>query len=70
MAGYRHPRNAGRPGMAAAVAEAFTQPRPLIEAMAAGDPIVVLPAVIHALGHGQLTPVWTRRCANASSSAR
>lgn len=38
--------------------------------MAAGDPIVVLPAVFHALGHGQLTPVWTRRCANASSSAR
>lgn len=38
--------------------------------MAAGDPIVVLPVVFHALGHGQLTPVWTRRCANASSSAR
>ncbi|MFD8915967.1 TnsA-like heteromeric transposase endonuclease subunit [Streptomyces sp. NPDC059575] len=56
LAGYRHPRNAGRPGLTAAVVEAFTRPRPLIEgAGAAGDPIEVLPCVFHALWHGQLT---------------
>ncbi|MGW0095081.1 TnsA-like heteromeric transposase endonuclease subunit [Streptomyces sp. NPDC003328] len=56
LAGYRHPRNAGRPGLAAAVAEAFARPRPLTEgAGAAGDPIAVLPAVFHALWHGRLT---------------
>ncbi|MGW0886324.1 TnsA-like heteromeric transposase endonuclease subunit [Streptomyces sp. NPDC002671] len=56
LAGYRHPRNAGRPRLAAALHEAFTQPRPLIEgAEAVGDPIEVLPAVFHALWHGQLT---------------
>jgi hypothetical protein len=56
LAGYRHPRNAGRPGLMAAVVEAFTRPRPLIEGTeAAGDPIEVLPCVFHALWHGQLT---------------
>ncbi|MGW5285004.1 TnsA-like heteromeric transposase endonuclease subunit [Streptomyces collinus] len=56
LAGYRHPRNAGRPGLTAAVVEAFTRPRPLIEgAEAVGDPIEVMPAVFHALWHGQLT---------------
>ena len=56
LAGYRHPRNAGRPGLTEAVLAAFTRPRPLIEgAEAAGDPIAVLPAVFHALWHGQLT---------------
>ncbi|GHJ26966.1 hypothetical protein TPA0910_88240 [Streptomyces hygroscopicus subsp. sporocinereus] len=56
LAGYRHPRNAGRPAVAAAVAEAFRRPRPLIEgAGAAGDPIEVLPAVFHGLWHGHLT---------------
>lgn len=56
LAGYRHPRNAGRPPLAAAVREAFAQPRPLIEgAEAVGDPIEVLPAVFHALWHGHLS---------------
>ncbi|MDH6513737.1 hypothetical protein M2163_009291 [Streptomyces sp. SAI-135] len=56
LAGYRHPRNAGRLGLMPAVLEAFTRPRPLIEgAKAVGDPIEVLPAVFHALWHGQLT---------------
>ncbi|MFF5675549.1 TnsA-like heteromeric transposase endonuclease subunit [Streptomyces hygroscopicus] len=56
LAGYRHPRNVGRPGLAAAVVEAFARPRPLIEgAGAVGDPIAVLPAVFHALWRGQLT---------------
>lgn len=56
LAGYRHPRNAGPPPLAAAVRQAFAQPRPLIEgAEAVGDPIAVLPAVFHALWHGHLT---------------
>ncbi|MFI5662941.1 TnsA-like heteromeric transposase endonuclease subunit [Streptomyces sp. NPDC051684] len=56
LAGYRHPRNAGRPGLTAAVLEAFATPRPLIAgAEAVGDPIEVLPVVFHALWHGQLT---------------
>ncbi|MFI7394871.1 TnsA-like heteromeric transposase endonuclease subunit [Streptomyces tendae] len=56
LAGYRHPRNAGRPGLMTAVVEAFTRPRPLIEgAEAIGDPVEVLPCVLHALWHGQLT---------------
>lgn len=56
LAGYRHPRNAGRSGLREAVLEAFARPRPLIEgAEAAGDPIEVLPAVFHALWYGQLT---------------
>jgi len=56
LAGYRHPRNAGRLGLMAAVVEAFTRPRPLIEGTeAAGDPIEVLPCVFHALWHGHLT---------------
>jgi hypothetical protein len=56
LAGYRHPRNAGRLGLMAAVVEAFTRPRPLIEgAEAIGDPVEVLPCVFHALWHGQLT---------------
>ncbi|MFF9091341.1 TnsA-like heteromeric transposase endonuclease subunit [Streptomyces sp. NPDC014991] len=56
LAGYRHPRNTGHPGLIAAVVEAFTRSRPLIEgAEAAGDPIAVLPVVFHALWHGQLT---------------
>ncbi|MGW0964517.1 TnsA-like heteromeric transposase endonuclease subunit [Streptomyces gelaticus] len=56
LAGYRHPRNQGHPGLAAAVLEAFTQPRPLIEGVEAiGDAIEVLPVAFHALWHGQLT---------------
>ncbi|WP_329449447.1 TnsA-like heteromeric transposase endonuclease subunit [Streptomyces sp. NBC_01724] len=55
LAGYRHPRNASRPGLMPAVVEAFARPRPLIEgAGAAGDPIEVLPAVFHALWHEYL----------------
>lgn len=44
LAGYRHPRNAGRPGLMAVVLKEFARPRPLIEGVeAAGDPIEVLP---------------------------
>ncbi|MEU1124982.1 TnsA-like heteromeric transposase endonuclease subunit [Streptomyces sp. NPDC005899] len=56
LAGYRHPRNAGRPGLMPVVVEAFARPRPLIEGVeAAGDPIEVLPVVFHALWHGRVT---------------
>ncbi|MFI6093849.1 TnsA-like heteromeric transposase endonuclease subunit [Streptomyces sp. NPDC051218] len=55
LAGYRHPRNAGRPGLTPAVVEAFARPRPLIKgAEEAGDPIEILPAVFHALWNGKL----------------
>nr|WP_237405186.1 TnsA-like heteromeric transposase endonuclease subunit [Streptomyces sp. SN-593] len=55
LAGYRHPRNAGTPGLAASVQEVFAEPRPLEEGAAAcGDPIAVLPAVFHALWAGRL----------------
>lgn len=56
LAGYRHPRNTGRLGLMAAVVEAFTRPRPLIQGTeAVGDPIEVFPCVFHALWHGHLT---------------
>ncbi len=56
LAGYRHPRNQGRPGLMDAVLETFAAPRPLLEgAQVVGDPIEVLPALFHALWHGQLT---------------
>lgn len=55
LAGYRHPRNHGRPGLMDAVLEAFTAPRPLIEGVHdVGDPIEVLPAAFHALWHRYL----------------
>lgn len=56
LAGYRHPRNQGPPGLRAALAEAFAGPRPLADGAAAvGDPLQVLPAVYHALWCGHLT---------------
>ncbi|MEV2235398.1 TnsA-like heteromeric transposase endonuclease subunit [Streptomyces phaeochromogenes] len=56
LAGYRHPRNQGRPGLMTEVLGAFARPRPLIEgAEAVGDPIEVLPAVFNALWRHTLT---------------
>lgn len=56
LAGYRHPRNRGRPGLMASVLKAFTRERPLIEgAEVVGDPLEVLPCVFHALWRGRLT---------------
>ncbi|WP_236570696.1 TnsA-like heteromeric transposase endonuclease subunit [Streptomyces sp. GF20] len=56
LAGYRHPRNQGPPGLQAALSEAFAGPRPLADGTAAvGDPLQVLPAVYHALWCGHLT---------------
>ncbi|MGW1997456.1 TnsA-like heteromeric transposase endonuclease subunit [Embleya sp. NPDC001921] len=74
LAGYRHPRNGGRPGLMASVLEAFTRPRPLIEGVeAVGDPIEVLPCAFHALWHGRLTapldePLHERVLVNAPMS--
>ncbi|MFH9177224.1 TnsA-like heteromeric transposase endonuclease subunit [Streptomyces albogriseolus] len=54
LAGYRHPRYAAR-ARSAAVAEVFTRPRPVVEAVRElGDPIAVWPAVFHALWSGVL----------------
>ncbi|MFI1973372.1 TnsA-like heteromeric transposase endonuclease subunit [Streptomyces cinnamoneus] len=56
LAGYRHPRYQGPPGLRAALAEAFVGLRPLADGAAAvGDPLQVLPAVYHALWCGHLT---------------
>lgn len=55
LAGYRHPRNQGPPGLQAALAEAFAAPRQLVDGAASvGDPLQVLPAVYHALWSGWL----------------
>ncbi|MFI6476038.1 TnsA-like heteromeric transposase endonuclease subunit [Streptomyces sp. NPDC050516] len=55
LAGYRHPRHRGRPGLLEAVVDVFALPLPLIEGVAAvGDPIEVLPAAFHALWAGLL----------------
>lgn len=56
LAGYRHPRYQGPPGLRAALAEAFAGLRPLADGAAAvGDALQVLPAVYHALWQGYLT---------------
>ncbi|WSS31553.1 TnsA-like heteromeric transposase endonuclease subunit [Streptomyces sp. NBC_01185] len=76
LAGYRHPRNQGPPGLRAALAEVFAVPCPLTDGAAAvGDPLRVLPAVYHALWCGHLrTPLdeplheETLVCADAERS--
>ncbi|MEU0596590.1 MULTISPECIES: TnsA-like heteromeric transposase endonuclease subunit [Streptomyces] len=56
LAGYRHPRYQGPPGLRAALAEAFAAPRPLADGVAVvGDSLQVLPAAYHALWCGHLT---------------
>ncbi|MFE7560811.1 TnsA-like heteromeric transposase endonuclease subunit [Kitasatospora sp. NPDC057500] len=56
LAGYRHPRYQGRPGVVDALLEAFARPRPLLEGVQAlGPPMTVLPAVFHTLWHGRLS---------------
>lgn len=70
LAGYRHPRYHAGQQLAAALRESFADRTPLWEgARRAGDPMVVLPALFHALWAGQLSadlgaplhermPVW------------
>ncbi|MDQ0808767.1 hypothetical protein QFZ63_000481, partial [Streptomyces sp. B3I7] len=55
LAGYRHPRHHGGRLPAAALQEAFAEPAPLWEGVrGVGDPLVVLPALFHALWVGRL----------------
>jgi hypothetical protein len=55
LAGYRHPRCC-HPDIAAALAEAFSEPAPLMTgAAAAGDPVAVLPVLYHLLWRQVLT---------------
>ncbi|MEU1434481.1 TnsA-like heteromeric transposase endonuclease subunit [Streptomyces sp. NPDC005786] len=55
LAGFRHPRYKGAE-LAERAAEAFQQPRSLIEGVRElGDPVQVFPVVFHALWHGDLS---------------
>ncbi|WP_406011698.1 TnsA-like heteromeric transposase endonuclease subunit [Streptomyces sp. NBC_00984] len=55
LAGYRHPRYRGTPGLQDSVAGAYAVSRPLLNrAASVGDPLQVLPVVYHALWCGQL----------------
>ncbi|MFF5728157.1 TnsA-like heteromeric transposase endonuclease subunit [[Kitasatospora] papulosa] len=72
LSGYRHPRYHAGQRLAAALQESFADRTPLWEGVRrTGDPMVVLPALFHALWAGQLsadlgapmherTPVWTQ----------
>ncbi|WEV29550.1 TnsA-like heteromeric transposase endonuclease subunit [Streptomyces sp. 71268] len=72
LAGYRHPRYRAGQQLAAALRESFASRTPLWEGVRrTGDPMVVLPALFHALWAGQLSadlgapmhermPVWAR----------
>lgn len=72
LAGYRHPRHHGGRLLAAALLEAFAEPAPLGEGVRRfWDPLVVLPALFHALWAGRLAadlgaamhermPVWAQ----------
>jgi len=61
VAGYRHRRCLGSPGLAEAVAAAFAVPAPLTAAASTvGDPIEVLPVLFHLLWSGTLTADWSR----------
>jgi hypothetical protein len=55
LAGYRHSRYGGAPGLSAAVCSAFWSPAPLLaQAGSVGDPIAVLPLIFHLLWQGLL----------------
>jgi hypothetical protein len=61
LAGYRHRRCSGEPGLSAAVSSAFWSPAPLVaQAASVGDPIVVLPVVFHLLWQGLLVADLSR----------
>ncbi|MGW5347842.1 TnsA-like heteromeric transposase endonuclease subunit [Streptomyces sp. HUAS TT3] len=72
LAGYRHPRHQGGGQVAAALQEAFAAQTPLWEGVRGiRDPLVVLPALFHALWAGRLSadlgvpmhermPVWAQ----------
>ncbi|MCZ7430165.1 TnsA-like heteromeric transposase endonuclease subunit [Streptomyces sp. WMMC1477] len=55
LARYRHPRYHGGQRLAAALEDTFAHPAPLWDGVRAiGDPLLVLPALFHALWAGQL----------------
>lgn len=61
LAGYRHRRCNGEPGVSAAVCSAFWSPAPLVaQAATVGDPIAVLPVVFHLLWQGLLVADLSR----------
>ncbi|MFJ8643823.1 MULTISPECIES: TnsA-like heteromeric transposase endonuclease subunit [unclassified Streptomyces] len=71
LAGYRHPRHHGGQLLVAGLQEAFAEAAPLWEGVCRiGDPLVVLPALFHALWAGlaadlgaamhERTPVWAQ----------
>lgn len=72
LAGYRHPRHHGGRLLAASLQEVFAESAPLWEGVRRiGDPLVVLPALFHALWAGRLAadlgvamhermPVWAQ----------
>ncbi|WSG29293.1 TnsA-like heteromeric transposase endonuclease subunit (plasmid) [Streptomyces europaeiscabiei] len=72
LSGYRHPRYRAGQQLAAALRESFADRTPLWEGVRqTGDPMVVLPALFHALWAGQLSadlgapmhermPVWAQ----------
>ncbi len=55
LARYRHPRCAGRSGVARRLREAFAGPAPLLAGAAeAGDPLATLPALFHMMWRQEL----------------
>jgi hypothetical protein len=61
LAGYRHSRYGGGPGVSAAVCSAFWSPAPLLaQAGSVGDPLAVLPVVFHLLWQGLLVADLSR----------
>jgi hypothetical protein len=56
LARYRHPRCAGRAGVAERLREVFATPAPLLAgAQEAGDRLAVLPVLFHLLWRQELT---------------
>lgn len=65
LARYRHPR-CGSPGLARVLLEGFAEPAPLMAgAAAAGDPMAVLPALLHLMWrHALVTDLAVRLTAD------
>lgn len=67
LAGYRHPRHRVESTVAALMATAFAEPRPLIEgARSVGDPVAVLPVLHHLLWSKELMVDLSQRLESVS----
>lgn len=67
LAGYRHPRHRVESIVAALMATAFAEPRPLIEgARSVGDPVAVLPVLHHLLWSKELMVDLSQRLESVS----